>query len=135
MVDTEHILTTCKAKPRELAWKLANDLWSNKHNDALPTRLGDIMGCGLAKFMTNGKPDKGKNRLYRIIVSKTAYLIWKLRNERRIRDGDDTNNKAPNSEVRNIIYNRWTHAINKTLTVDRALTGVTNREIPEKGDG
>ena len=103
MEDMEHILTTCKAKPRELAWKLANDLWSNKHDGALPTRLGDTMGCGLAKFTKNGKPDKGKNRLYRIIVSETAYLIWKLRNERRIRDGDDTNNKAPNSEVRNII--------------------------------
>ena len=74
----EHIITSCNAKPRALAWKLANDLWNNKHNDALLTRLGDILGCGLAKFEKNGKLDKGKNHLYRIITSETAYLIWKL---------------------------------------------------------
>ena len=60
--DIEHILTTCRAKPRELTWKLANELWSNRHNSALPTRLGDVLGCGLAKFTKNGKPNKGKNR-------------------------------------------------------------------------
>ena len=49
---------------------------------------------------------------------ETAYLIWKLHNERRIRDGDKTGNKVSDSEVRN----RWKHAINKRLTIDRALT-------------
>ena len=129
--DMNHILTACRAKPRALAWKLANNLWNNKHNDALPTRLGDTLGCSLARFTKNGKPDKGKNRLYRIIVSETAYLVWKMRNERRIRDGDDTVSEASDSEVRN----RWTHAINKRLTIDRALTNTEKfrkRAVDEK---
>jgi len=84
----EHILTSCKAKARTTAWKLANELWLKRANQPLPTNLGDILGCGLANFTTRGKPDTGKNRLYRIIVSETAYLIWKLRNERHIRDDD-----------------------------------------------
>ena len=86
--DMEHILSTCRSTARSTAWRLANELWSKRNNSPLPSNLGDILGCGLANFQTIGKPDTGKNRLYRIIVSETAFLIWKLRNERRIRDDD-----------------------------------------------
>ena len=65
--------------------------------------------------------DPGKNRLYRIIVSETAYLIWKMRNERRIKDEDSPNDTNADAETRN----RWTHAMNKRLTIDRALTDTT----------
>ena len=96
----------------------------------LPARLGDILGCGLANFKSNDKPDRGKNRLYRILMSETAYLIWKMRNERRIRDSDNTAADSTNETV-----NRWTHAINKRLTIDRALTDSTKfrkKAIDEK---
>ena len=116
--DMDHILTACEARPRETAWRLANELWGKRNSEPLPTRLGDIIGYGLAEFTKNGKPDKGKNRLYRIIVSETAYLIWKMRNERRIRDGDSPENGSTESET----FNRWTHALNKRLTIDCALT-------------
>ena len=99
-------------------WDLANGLWRRRSNTPLPHRLGDILGCGLAEFKTNDKIDKGKNRLYRILVSETAYLIWKMRNERRIRDGDTPGHEQQEREIRN----RWTHALNKRLTIDRALT-------------
>jgi len=129
--DMEHILTTCSSKARSTAWKLANDLWLKRNNTPLPTNLGDILGCGLASFTTNGKMDSGKNRLYRILVSETVFLIWKLRNERRIRDEDS-------QEHRNITIettSRWTNAINKRLTTDRHLTNVTRfgkRALNEK---
>ena len=116
--DMEHILTTCKAKAREIMWSLANDLWERRSSTPLPHRLGDILGCGLAEFKTRGKLDKGKNRFYRILVSETAYLIWKLRNERRIRDEDRPEREASVHEIRK----RWTSALNKRLTIDRALT-------------
>ena len=117
----EHILTTYNARPREYAWSLANKLWRRRDKNPIPTRLGDIIGCGLAGFSKNGKPVAGKNRLYRILVSETAYLIWKMRNERRIRDNDPTECTTTDSEI----YNRWTHTINKRLTTDRALTNGT----------
>ena len=116
--DMEHILTSCRAEARTTAWGLANELWLKRANQSLPTRLGDILGCGLANFTTRGKPDTGKNRLYRIIVSETAYLIWKLRNERRIRDGDSQEHNNINNET----TKRWVNAINKRLTTDRHLT-------------
>ena len=114
--DMNHILVDCTARPREQAWELANKVWGNRNETPLPSRLGDILGCGLASFKRGNRPDRGKNRLYRILVSETAYLIWKMRNERRIRD-----HEATDSEVRN----RWTKAINKRLTIDRALTNST----------
>jgi len=116
--DMDHILTTCKSKARSTAWNLANSLWLKRSHLPIPNNLGDVLGCGLASFTTNNKPDSGKNRLYRIIVSETAFLIWKLRNERCIRDDDA-------QEHRNIVEettNRWTNAINKRLTIDRHLT-------------
>ena len=97
-------LTSCKARPRELALTLANDLWKRRCNSPLPHRLGDILGCGLAEFRRNNEPDKGKNRLYRILVSETAYLIWKMRNERRIRDEDSPGREASEREI----SGRWT---------------------------
>ena len=107
-------------KPRVKAWSLANDLWREHNDKPLPVRVGDILGCRLANYTRNGKPDRGKNRLYRILMSETAYLIWRMRNERRIRDKNN-----PTVSTINELTNRGTHAINKRLTVNRALTDIT----------
>ena len=50
-------------------------------------------------------------------IVKIAYLIWKMRNERRIRDND-----GPDGATEQEIDNRWTNAINRRLTIDRTLT-------------
>ena len=114
--DMDHILLKCRTGARETAWDLANTVWTKRSQTEIPTTLGNILGCGLATFETGGKQDKGKGRLYRIIVSETAYLIWKLRNERRIRDNDSPPQSA------NKVRNRWTNTMNKRLTLDRLLT-------------
>lgn len=103
----------CGAGPHEMAWKLANDVRRTRDHSAIPAMLRGVLGCGLATSETEGKTDRGKIRLYRILVSETADLIWKLRNERRIRDSEGS--VQPDDEVRN----RWAHAINKRLTLDR----------------
>jgi hypothetical protein len=84
--DMTHILLKCRAGPRETAWQLANDVWSRRNQTNIPDTTGNVLGCGLAAFKSGDKQDKGKGRLYRILVSETAYLIWKLRNERTIQD-------------------------------------------------
>ena len=117
--DMDHILNRCKASTRIKSCEMANEVWAKRHQSPLPNTLGGILGCGLTNFGKEGKPDKGKSRLYHILVSETAYLIWKLRNERRIRDNDG--GEQPEDEV----HNRWTHAINKRLTTDRFLTNET----------
>jgi ribonuclease HI len=74
-----------------------------------------ILGCGLADFRDdNGKRDEGAERLYRILVSEAAYLIWKIRNEHIInQDGD------PATEQERI--NKWNYHINHRLQVDVTL--------------
>lgn len=52
--DMDHILTKCDIPPRTTAWNLAGKLWSRKYKDPLPDKLG----CGLAKFLRDDKPDK-----------------------------------------------------------------------------
>ena len=116
--DMEHTITKCKSKARSVAWRLANDLWTRTGNTELPTNIGDILGCGLAAFTINDNPNDGKSRLYRIIVSETAYLIWKIRNERRIRDDDG----GERSNIEGETTTRWRKALNKRLTNDRFLT-------------
>ena len=70
--DMAHILMKCLARTRETAWWLVNELWTRRHNAALLNTLRGILGCGLAEFSREGKLDKGKNRLYRILVLETA---------------------------------------------------------------
>jgi len=78
----EHILLECDAPGRTQIWKLANKLWKMRSNQPLPSSYGSILGCGIAVHTKNGKPDTGLNRLFRIIMSESAHLIWKLRCER-----------------------------------------------------
>ena len=111
-----HILLQCSAGPSAKAWSLANELWTRRDTSDLPNTLGGLLGCGLAAFSREGKPDSGKNRLYRILVSETAYLIWKMRNERRIRDNEGC------AQTDEEVTRRWTNTLNKRLTTDRMLT-------------
>ncbi|KAJ6586233.1 hypothetical protein B0H10DRAFT_1961825 [Mycena sp. CBHHK59/15] len=62
--------------------------------------------------MTRG--DKGTTCLFRIIVSESAHLIWKLRNERVIQE----KNPASKQEIQN----KWCKAINNRLAIDCMLT-------------
>ena len=71
-----HILLRCRSRVRETAWiELANGVWGKGSRTEIPTTLGDILGCGPAAFETEGKPDEGKGRLFRILGSETAYLV------------------------------------------------------------
>lgn len=85
-----------------MAWSLAVDAWAKRDKTEIPASLGNILGCGLATFTSDRKPDQGKDRLYQILILENAYLIWKLRNKRRIRD-----NKGPNQSEEEV-QNRWT---------------------------
>lgn len=69
-----------------------NKLWTQRHDEPFEPSLGNALGCGLANFTTEEKPLTGKNRLYKILVSESAFLIWKLRCERAI--GDKTHSET-----------------------------------------
>jgi ribonuclease HI len=112
----------CESPGQELIWKAAKTLWLEKETIWPEVSLGTILGCGLAEFRDDGgKIKRGAQRLYRILMSESAYQIWRLRNERVIdRDGE------PASEEE--IMNKFRFAVNQRLQMDKVLA---NR--PRKG--
>ncbi|KAJ7729024.1 hypothetical protein B0H16DRAFT_1470217 [Mycena metata] len=92
-------------------WSLAETLWLKKHPSWPVLSLGSILDCGLTTFSDeNKRPLPGTSRLYRILISESLFMIWKIRNECII-------NRAGHE-----MHNKWLYAINMRLKFDRALT-------------
>jgi len=108
----KHILTECDAPGQELIWDLASRLWRKKTGEDLRPTTGEIMACGAIQ-----KSNKGETRLYRILVSESAYLIWCLRNKRVIGMKDGASDQE--------ITNRWRKTLNNRLELDCILTNKT----------
>jgi ribonuclease HI len=114
----EHILFECIIDAREYIWQRAIELWRMKYNETLHISYGSFLAVGLVHFKKNGNVLRGKSRFFRILVSESAFLIWKLRCERRITKSDD------DAEFHSIteIHNRWVKIINVRLQLDCILT-------------
>ncbi|KAJ7742028.1 hypothetical protein B0H16DRAFT_1676242 [Mycena metata] len=112
----EHIILECGRPGQEQVWKLVKELWAKKHSNWPPLSLGTILDCGLAVFKDEEKKAIPlAARLYRILITESMYLIWKLRCECVIgRSGE------PPAE--NKIHNRWVRTINERLEIDISLT-------------
>ncbi|EJD45437.1 hypothetical protein AURDEDRAFT_22599, partial [Auricularia subglabra TFB-10046 SS5] len=111
----DHILLECDAPGREIVWREAQSLWDRTGLTWPGVNLGTIMGCSLVEVQgSDGKRLRGASRLYRILVSEAAFLIWKIRNERRIQRQDET--EAFHSETE--IVTRWRATIEKRLRID-----------------
>lgn len=111
----EHLLLDCAAIGQEDAWGMAKEAWERTGHGWPQITLGTILGVGLiAPPNTNG----GEQRLLKILISETAWLVWKLRCERVIGHEDDQGWEHTQNEVRN----RWLHSINSRLTIDRVTT-------------
>ncbi|KAJ7125577.1 hypothetical protein C8R43DRAFT_958316 [Mycena crocata] len=107
----DHILTKCKENGQKQIWKLASKLWFKRTKKQLQPLVGEIMAC--AQIKRGLKPatvDKGTTRLYRFLVSESAFLIWRLQNERRIQGKDAASERE--------IYLRWKKAMNIRLDLD-----------------
>ncbi|KAF9492911.1 ribonuclease H-like protein [Pleurotus eryngii] len=116
----EHILVDCEAPGCLVIWQLAGNLWEKKGKIWTPPTFGDILGCAAINFTpeVGNVRGPGLTRLYRILVSESAYLIWKLRCERRIQRGDDPSQYHSREEI----ICRWRFAINHRLKLDCIMT-------------
>lgn len=122
-----HVLTECDIPGREHVWRLAKSLWLKK-NDTWPEikNLGSITRCGLADFRKNDNtPDTGANRLYRILISEAAHLIWRLRCTRVIELGSDEETWP----TLTVIERRWRHLIKQRFAMDCRMT---NKKFGDK---
>src|ERR1700761_5988392 len=115
-----HILLECTAPGQQEIWAAAEELWKKKAGHWPELSLESLLGCGLARFPKEAVP-AGCERLYRILISESMFVIWKLRNERVIN---------PNITVHSVpeILNRWSAALTDRFEIDRVLA---NR--PRKG--
>ncbi|KAI0342569.1 ribonuclease H-like protein [Trametopsis cervina] len=115
----QHILTECESPAKQLVWRLAESAWMRKHHAWPPLHLGNILGAALADFSdNNGKRAPGASRFFRILVTESAHLVWKLRCERRIHHDDDPTKKHTDREVEA----RWRTALNIRLRLDCEMT-------------
>ncbi|KAJ7699841.1 hypothetical protein B0H16DRAFT_1348916, partial [Mycena metata] len=112
----EHILLECNRPGQAEIWNLAEALWRKRFSTWPTVSFGGIMGAALATFPdTNGKDSQSAACLYRIIMTESMYLIWKIRCEVVIK-----NNGEPKTITE--IHNRWVALINERLKIDRNLT-------------
>ncbi|KAF8181344.1 hypothetical protein K438DRAFT_1601803 [Mycena galopus ATCC 62051] len=112
--DLEHILLHCTRPGQAIIWDLVKEVWTKKGHVWQAPTLGAILGCGLASFTVHRHSKS--IRLYKIIMTESTHLIWKLRCEFVV--GRDSTDPASDHEVRN----RWVFQINERIEVDRNLT-------------
>ncbi|KZP28250.1 RnaseH-domain-containing protein [Athelia psychrophila] len=117
----DHILLECCEPEGQMIWKLAERLWRKKMPVWPQLRnAGSIIACTMACFKSEeGKILAGANRLYRILISESAHLIWKLRNRRIYEPKPNEDFIKP---TRKEIHNKWVSAINSRLALDIAMT-------------
>lgn len=115
--DMTHILLECNAIGNKVVWSMAKVLCEMKGIKWPELRnTGSILACCLAKFQTpEGENMPGEDRLYKIIISESAFLIWKLRN-RRYFDGPD--DQLDEDSIKRM----WLAVINERLRMDQVLT-------------
>jgi hypothetical protein len=86
----EHILTECEIIGQAEIWDLVKEIWERKYDDWRKPNFGEIMGCASAAFYDeNGKYNIGKTRLYQILISEAAHIIWTIRCKRVISDNNN----------------------------------------------
>lgn len=107
----DHILTECSCSGQRTIWRLVQHVWSKTSHDWPNPTFGNIFGCGLLLFTKGDKPDIFANRLYQILISESAYLIWKIRCQWRISDNDEHLIPPTPAETRNL----WRTMLNKRV--------------------
>ncbi|KAH7919030.1 hypothetical protein BV22DRAFT_1108213 [Leucogyrophana mollusca] len=114
----EHILLECPQNAQKLIWKMTKELWPSTNTTWPQLSIGTILGCGSLTLkkptpQRNNNPNKKQTLqkiLLRILISKSAYLIWTLRCNNII----NGINLPPTS-----IRQKWHSTINKRLIIDR----------------
>ncbi len=116
----EHILLECTTPGQKTVWELVNHTLARKAIPPIQWSLGAAMGAIAAPFPRGGDNSlkTGQRRLFRIVVTESIHLIWKLRCHRVIECSDEPDRWATVPGVRS----RWRAAMNRRLNMDRALT-------------
>lgn len=118
----EHIHLRCdRSQAIKTIWKLTRKTWLKREENWPGINYGTILGCNLVHFKAqNGEPQHGKNRLFTILITEGAHLIWKIRCERAIQRLEDPEKHHTKEEIEN----KWLYAINRWPKFDRLITNI-----------
>jgi len=114
-----HMLTKCEAPRQSEIWTLNRELWEKKPGKDLgEITVTDILGSSAIKEDVGDKQLKEsqswENRFYRILITKSAHLIWKIRCERVIRNEGEL-------ATANEVQSKWLAAMNLRPELDRKM--------------
>lgn len=119
----DHILSECEAPGQQQIWSLAKKLWKKKNKKWPRPSLGAVLSSPIAPYKNaKGKPKTGDARLYRILMTESAYLIWKLRCERVIGGAENPNRPQATPQE---VGARWLQTINERLRTDCLMTNTS----------
>ncbi|TRM69149.1 hypothetical protein BD626DRAFT_391040 [Schizophyllum amplum] len=111
-----HILFDCEYTGQDLVWRLTEQLWGHTKKRWTKQSLGTVVAAGCNPHKTDkGRPMAGANRLWTILMSESAKLIWNLRCERVIQNENEEFSAAE-------VERRWYATIEYRLTEDRRST-------------
>ncbi|EPS94794.1 hypothetical protein FOMPIDRAFT_25316, partial [Fomitopsis schrenkii] len=112
----EHILVHCQAPGQEIIWRLTDKLWSKKDLPWPGITLEDILSSTSRTWKEeNNKVSKGgAARLWRILVTESAHLVWRLRCERVIAHSEEEEWTHTPQEIKN----RWMASITARMRKD-----------------
>ncbi|EPS94243.1 hypothetical protein FOMPIDRAFT_1134737 [Fomitopsis schrenkii] len=115
-----HILLECHATGQARVWALARSTWERKTLTWEQPVLNDILAIGpRSRTVTIDHRTPGHiARLWRILISESAYLIWKMRCERVIEYGEIRGWQHTADSV----TTRWLAAMNSRLRQDQIGT-------------
>ncbi|EJD36788.1 hypothetical protein AURDEDRAFT_73872 [Auricularia subglabra TFB-10046 SS5] len=115
----DHILFECNAPGQDIVWSEVKQLWARTGLGWPGVNFGTAVGCGLMVIKgQDGAPLPGASRLFRILISEAIFLIWKIRNERRIQNKDDPELHAAGDEI----VRRWRATIERKFRLELNLT-------------
>ncbi|KAF6755004.1 hypothetical protein DFP72DRAFT_990228 [Ephemerocybe angulata] len=115
----EHIMQECRVSGQATVWKLAKEAWSRTGIQWPDVTFDLILGIGSVEIKgRDGKIRDGRTRLFQILISESAYLIWLFRCEWRISREQNTMQIHTVKEI----TARWKMAITRRLRLDWALT-------------
>ncbi|EJD44641.1 hypothetical protein AURDEDRAFT_65124, partial [Auricularia subglabra TFB-10046 SS5] len=111
----EHILFECPDSGQARAWALVHAFLARKRV-AVEIDLGTIWGC--VAIQLSGIWDDTTSRAFRIIISESAFLIWKIRCKKRIKHADTPEWHLSDDEVEE----RWVRVMRGRRAQDMVLT-------------
>ncbi|EJD38673.1 hypothetical protein AURDEDRAFT_32316, partial [Auricularia subglabra TFB-10046 SS5] len=111
----QHILFECEDSGQHIIWKFVEGFLEKKKLRT-DLNIGLIWGCASFRA-TYASNTTETSRAFRIVVSESAFLIWKIRCERRIEHGEEAGWHLSTAAIRA----RWDDVIRKRVCQDFRL--------------